>query len=565
MRKILPIFIALVVFVGAAYALVPALFPDTALFPRIPSGSGSIGWVISRLIGSDIETYTGTWVIENTLMLDGTTASGYLTANNCVWTDKWVGIDANNKPICGSTSTFLGDFWKIESQDCSTSTIYHASGSLTNPTSTGHTLKSWDILKTSPGCTMTIAFSDLSILRLDGDTVVSFDIGYLSGGTSIASALLENGSLWWRILTETGSYSVGTHEIIAWVRGTSISLISTGNTIWPIAWSGTGWTIPRTPSIYPVEVAIIDTTTSTGAVIACRKTDGWYRPLSNLERTKSYIVPPGWCGDTTPSIIARPKDAIFMSSPWAKRNTVKDLDYMYRKLALSWGTLTLTKNTILDNEIATTIPENTGGVLTLTGILEASNLCSSGEVYWNKRYWCQNSQIRAIADYTLPDPDSPCAVRSLGISVYSFGSIFHVCPTSQLWTELPWAGYQIGNAQYIVYSWWYLRTKLGSPYLGKKIKFELNDSPNVSAAEKRVLQFNGAKYIWFKSTSDKFNYDWGIYYNFWTSIWWWTINGGGKSWMYIFSAEPDYFIVGNDSWFLRWLNQKIKRIEIWNP
>lgn len=57
-------------------------------------------------------------------------------------------------------------------------------------------MKSGDILKTPVGCTVTIAFSDLSILRLDGDTVVSFDIGYLSGGTTIASALLENGSLW---------------------------------------------------------------------------------------------------------------------------------------------------------------------------------------------------------------------------------------------------------------------------------------------------------------------------------------------------------------------------------
>ena len=563
MRKILPIFISIILFIGVAYALVPALFPDTALFPRIPSGSGSIGSVISRLIGSDIETYTGTWVIENTLMLDGTTASGYLTANNCLWTDKWVRIDANNKPICGSTSTFLGDFWKIESQDCSTSTIYHASGSSTNPTSTGHTLKSWDILKTPPGCTMTIAFSDLSILRLDGDTVVSFDIGYLSGGTSIASALLENGSLWWRILTETGSYSVGTHEIIAWVRGTSISLVSTGNTIWSIVWSGTGWTIPRTPWLYPTEVAIIDTTTNTGAVIACRKTDGWYRPLSNLAKTKSYVIPPGWCGNTIPSPLIKPKDTIFISSPWAKKNTEKDIEYMYRKTSLSGMTMTLAKKTIFNNEIATTIPDNSAGILTATGIQEANSLCEIGKIYWNERYWCQNNRVLGIGDFTLPDA-AECAGHPY-ISVYLWGRVWNICPTIISWANLPLGGFQIWASDYIEYSGAILKTKLGWTFIGKIIKFDLNDSPSPSVSAKRVFEFSGTKYIWFNNSADKFNYNWGASYDFWTSVWWGTINVGGKSWLYIFSAEPTYFIVWNDFSHLKWLREWIQRIEIRNP
>ena len=88
----------------------------------------------------------------------------------------------------------LADYGLIDSQDCA-AIVYHSDNTFGN-TSIGQTLKAGDIVKTAQGCTMTIAFSDLSIIRLDGDTVVSFDIGYLPDGTTIASALLDNGSLW---------------------------------------------------------------------------------------------------------------------------------------------------------------------------------------------------------------------------------------------------------------------------------------------------------------------------------------------------------------------------------
>ena len=61
--------IASVVALGAigAYALAPALFPNTPAFPRVPVESGTIGEMIGRLIGTnDLENYFGDGTVENT-------------------------------------------------------------------------------------------------------------------------------------------------------------------------------------------------------------------------------------------------------------------------------------------------------------------------------------------------------------------------------------------------------------------------------------------------------------------------------------------------------------------
>lgn len=42
MRKLI-IFICVLLAGGALYALVPALFPDTPLFPRTPTADGTVG------------------------------------------------------------------------------------------------------------------------------------------------------------------------------------------------------------------------------------------------------------------------------------------------------------------------------------------------------------------------------------------------------------------------------------------------------------------------------------------------------------------------------------------
>lgn len=91
---------------------------------------------------------------------------------------------------------------------------------------------------------------------------------------------------------------------------------------------------------------------------------------------------------------------------------------MYRKVSLSGATIGATKKTIFNNEIATTIPDNTLGTLTATGIQEANSLCATGEVYWNERYGCQANKVLAIADLTVPDT-SVCTAGRPYISVYS--------------------------------------------------------------------------------------------------------------------------------------------------
>lgn len=53
-------------------------------------------------------------------------------------------------------------------------------------------------------------------------------MGVFPDNTTIATAILENGQIWGRILTETGVYNVGTRDVVAAVRGTSISLSMTG-------------------------------------------------------------------------------------------------------------------------------------------------------------------------------------------------------------------------------------------------------------------------------------------------------------------------------------------------
>jgi hypothetical protein len=153
--------------------------------------------VITNILGISDPSGPTDGTVENTLKLGGLTQTGYLKASvDCTSSDKWTNIDTGGRPGCGTTTPIIGDFGKISYQDCTNSTVYHSDGTLSGSTATGDILKAGDILRTPVGCTLTIIFPDLSLLRLDGDTVVSLDLGYLANGTTIASALLENGSLW---------------------------------------------------------------------------------------------------------------------------------------------------------------------------------------------------------------------------------------------------------------------------------------------------------------------------------------------------------------------------------
>ncbi len=92
-------------------------------------------------------------------------------------------------------------------------TVYHADG-IFEVISSATGILEGDIIRTNPGSAVTIVFSDLSLLRIDEDSTVSLDTGTLPDGTNIAYAILENGGLWGRVLTETGGYYIGRDDLI---------------------------------------------------------------------------------------------------------------------------------------------------------------------------------------------------------------------------------------------------------------------------------------------------------------------------------------------------------------
>jgi hypothetical protein len=58
MKKVLLMLVAGLVLVTSAYALLPTLFPDTALLPRIPTSTGTIGNMIAKMLGTtDLGNY----------------------------------------------------------------------------------------------------------------------------------------------------------------------------------------------------------------------------------------------------------------------------------------------------------------------------------------------------------------------------------------------------------------------------------------------------------------------------------------------------------------------------
>lgn len=106
------IVLSVVTLSGLAYALVPSLFPDTPSFPRVPTAPGTIGGLLSKVLGtSDLGNYASDGTITNTEKLDGISATGYLrTQTACSAGQKWVGIDAAGVPICNSSTPLLADY-----------------------------------------------------------------------------------------------------------------------------------------------------------------------------------------------------------------------------------------------------------------------------------------------------------------------------------------------------------------------------------------------------------------------------------------------------------------------
>ena len=454
MRKLIFLILAVSVLGGSVYALFPSLFPDTATFPRIPAWDGTIGWVIAKIIGTtDLGNPVVDGTVANTQKLGGRTATGYLgTRWYCPPWQVYTSISTTSQAICTlKNATLLTDLGRIVSGSGSVK-IYHASGSISTPTTYPYIVQSWDIIDTPPGGEATVIFTDDSVLRLDSDTTLALDAGDLSSGRAIASILLESGQVWWRILTLTGSYTVGSRDIVAWVRGTSISLAKTGATSVTLTYDSqrATWDPTITGTQYPSSLSIVHTslTTPSAADISC--SDG----RSLTMRSGESITSSGIC---PLSATSTPVSTLWADA-WINKNTQEDLRYMLTLRTLSgwlvpsWTPSTIEGWTVKDLKVASEIIATNPATP-----LEQSTLCASSE-QWYPDYGCQPRNLLAIADYTRGDTKfyKVSVAGSTAISPSNLSSFTQIKSTDYVRN-----GVKIEWAQYLEYDKSSIESMLG--------------------------------------------------------------------------------------------------------
>lgn len=400
MRKSPAIVALVLVIVGWAYALVANLLPDNNQFPRIPTGDGTVGGAIAKILGiTDLANYLGDGTVENTNMLSGKTADKFLRAQDiCLAPNVWLKTDATGKPVCGANGSILASAIGTINTISGTVTAYRADGTTKVLTGTDPVLEG-DIIQTDAGAAITIAFSDLSIIRLDGGSTVSLDSGVTTSGQSIAYAILNNGWLWGRVLTETGGYYIGNNDIVAGVRGTSILYDRNFWTPNPnITPSATGWVIaPMAMWLWQIKIFH---STQTGVTLECR--DGSTKFIGTGSYAYLMIPPMGQMCNTIPvAPIIPPFGAVnttfYTYNDSVANNTTADLNYMVKLLRT--GGLSPSKMARIQNEINATRPTNA---------IEKDQICPDGSgpqrVYWDvfsgSEMWPCRSEL-AIADYTI--------------------------------------------------------------------------------------------------------------------------------------------------------------------
>lgn len=333
MRKIL---FSLIAVIGAVWAFaLSGLFPDTPAFPRIPIGTGTIGNVIAKILGTtSFELSNG--MVVNTEYFSGIAGSGYLHIGNC-WnpSEVWIKVDANGGPVCGLQKPVLA-FGNIETTSGSVVVIRYSDGSNV-PGIPGLPLFAGDIVITETGSATEIGFpSDNSILRLDELTNVELQFGTF-GGNTVAQAILNDGSLWGRVLTSTG-VNLGGGSYIAWVRGTSISANVHPN-------MSANFVVPH--SIYPTNAVTYTNLTTQSSL-----TEGTGQALMAMLFT--------WAQDAVDIALrygwqmVQPADMLYMANPWIRENTKKDIVYL-NELANS-GNINSHERTRAQNELAVTLP-----------------------------------------------------------------------------------------------------------------------------------------------------------------------------------------------------------------
>lgn len=241
---------------------------------------------------------------------------------------------------------------------------------------TSYTLRSGDVIRTNAG-TGTVTFDDdLSILRLDSNTVVELKSGLNTAGQSVAEAILTDGSLWGRILTSTG-VNLGGGGMVAGVRGTSVSIVeNSGN----------------------YTLAIVDSTRTTDAAIV-KNSNNTSAPSRSMKPGEYINMASG--ATTTPTPTASTTATLLANSSWNRDNTRKDIEYLDdKKDSLAAGD----KKTKATDEYNITLPP-------LTNTLELTALCGTTagttQTFWSSLIdtvfdRCQPSGLVAFADYSKP-------------------------------------------------------------------------------------------------------------------------------------------------------------------
>ena len=357
-RKLSLIPIGVIIVAGAAWAS-SLLFPDTVTFPRFPGWAGTLSGALSLF-----DPTTGS--ARDTQKLWWTGSLWYLKWSVCPNPyEVWRGIDASGNAICGKNLPILsiGTFYEfapgcVEVLPSGTSTWVAGNG--------WTTLKSGDIVRTKglATCedTTTIKFvADNSILRLDKNTTVELQSGELDGNT-VAQAILQNGSLWGRVLTSTG-VNIGGGGIIAWVRGTSVRADRF------LAWANYAHRISIVHSrlVDSVEIA---KTLDGGTVTRATTGDNFiYYPISAWSNdTITFQEAPTDYPDKTASIN---QWLVYLygsssSSLKIKKNTLKDIQYLKSLI----NTLPIgTARSLVQEELTATIP---------TAEQDRINLCNTG-------------------------------------------------------------------------------------------------------------------------------------------------------------------------------------------
>lgn len=345
----------------AIIVIVWGVWASSSLFPDSPgtwfSARPSTPWTLAYVLDTYFNPVDGT--AHSGIALGGTGANWYLRWSTCAASDAvWKGIDASGNPICKWPPLAFAE-------------IYEWAMSVNGVVQPiGTKLREWDRIQTNATQTGTIKFYNNpganptsmgdSIARLGTGTSVYIDRGDTLG--TLALVNLEDGLLWWRVLSSTG-IDFGGGGVIAGVRGTSLSLKEPfGNQF--------QFTIPH--SQHPTEAAIMSTKIDTAGANA--------RTLGVLWQVLIYSgmtsIPTAW--------VISDLSTLYDMDPWVRSNTLADIKYMK----------SLPQTPTITAELAATLPNDEP---------KRYALCSSTQWYWYEdgKYGCVLAYANADTNYDL--------------------------------------------------------------------------------------------------------------------------------------------------------------------